>query len=91
MTSNKKRGLEDIREALDTLNQHKFVRLYNSTFKLLWLQFLKGIAFGLGSVLGATIVVSLLISILAQIEFIPIVGEWAREIMLEIQQSTSST
>ena len=91
MTSNKKRGLEDIREALDTLNQHKFVRLYNSTFKLLWLQFLKGIAFGLGSVLGATIVVSLLISILAQIEFIPIVGEWAREIMLEIQQSPSST
>ncbi len=91
MTSNKKRGLEDIREALDTLNQLKFVRLYNSTFKLLWLQFLKGIAFGLGSVLGATIVVSLLISILAQIEFIPIVGEWAREIMLEIQQSTSST
>ena len=91
MTSNKKRGLEDIREALDTLNQLKFVRLYNSTFKLLWLQILKGIAFGLGSVLGATIVVSLLISILAQIEFIPIVGEWAREIMLEIQQSTSST
>ena len=91
MTSNKKRGLEDIREALDTLNQHKFVRLYNSTFKLLWLQFLKGIAFGLGSVLGATIVVSLLISILGQIEFLPIVGEWAREIMLGIQQSTSTT
>ncbi len=91
MTSNKKRGLEDIREALDTLNQHKFVRLYNSTFKLLWLQFLKGIAFGLGSVLGATIVVSLLISILAQIVFIPIVCVWAIDLMLEIQQSTISS
>ena len=91
MTSNKKRGLEDIREALDTLNQHKFMRLYNSTIKLLWQQRLKGIAICMGSVLGATIVVTLLISNLAHIDTIPIVGEWAREIMLGIQQSTSTT
>lgn len=87
MTTQKKSELKEIRKALDTFNQHKFVRRYNSNFKLLWFQFLKGLAFGLGSVLGATIVVSLLISFLAQIEFVPIIGEWAKEIMIEIQQN----
>jgi len=82
--SNKKE-LQEIRAALNTLNNHKLVRNLNSTRRMLALQFLRGAAFGLGSVIGATIVVSLLISFLAQIEFIPIIGEWAVEIMQEIQ------
>jgi hypothetical protein len=77
--------LQKIRDALDTLNTHKFVRLYNSTPRMLWFQFLRGIAFGLGSVLGATLVVSFLISLLGQVEFIPIIGEWAKELIIEIQ------
>jgi len=80
---NKENELQQIRDALNILNAHKFVRLYNSTFKMLWFQFLKG----LGSVIGATIVVSIVISLLGQIEFIPIIGEWAKELMAEIQQS----
>ncbi len=54
--------------------------------KMLGRQFLRGIAFGLGSVLGATIVVSSLIYMLASINFIPIIGEWAREISTLIKQ-----
>jgi uncharacterized protein DUF5665 len=54
--------------------------------RMLGRQFLRGIAFGLGSVLGATIVVSGLIYILASIDFIPIIGEWAREIADMIRQ-----
>jgi len=90
MDSEKKSDIKEIRKALDTLNQHKFVRIYNSSFRLLCFQFFKGIAFGLGSVIGATIVVSLLISFLAQIEFIPIVGEFAKELIVEIQQDLKS-
>ncbi len=86
MNDQEKNELQQIRDALDTLNQHKFVRIYNSSFRLLWFQFLKGMAFGLGSVIGATIIVSLLISFLAQIEFIPIIGEFAKEIIIEIQE-----
>lgn len=54
--------LQQIRNALETLNQHKFVRLFNSTPKMIWFQFLRGVAFGFGSVVGATIVVSILFS-----------------------------
>lgn len=61
-------------------------RLNMSMSRMLGRQFLRGIAFGLGSVLGATIVVSSLIYILASIDFIPIIGEWAREIADLIKQ-----
>ena len=80
-----RKELQEIRDALVMLNNHKLVRNLNSTRRMIGLQFLRGVAFGLGSVIGATIVVSLLISFLAQIEFIPIIGEWAVEIIREIK------
>jgi len=52
---------------------------------MLWWQFLRGMAFGLGSVLGATVVVSVLVYTLAQINFIPIIGDWAAQIADRIQ------
>jgi hypothetical protein len=85
MTRPLKEELQYIHEQLDTLNKHKFIRLYNSTPKMLWFQFLRGVAFGLGSVLGATIVVSFVISLLSQVEFIPIIGDWANQIIIEVQ------
>jgi uncharacterized protein DUF5665 len=61
-------------------------RLNTSMGRMLGRQFLRGIAFGLGSVMGATLVVSGLIYILASIDFVPIIGEWAREIADMIRQ-----
>jgi len=45
------------------------------------------LAFGLGSVLGATILVYVTVQILAQIEFIPILGDWAVQIIGEIESN----
>ncbi len=73
-----------LREELHRLNSNRFVRIQNSTFKLMWFQFLRGLAFGLGSVMGATILVSIIGWWLSQFEFIPIIGEWAKQIAEEI-------
>jgi hypothetical protein len=80
----RKTELQHIRQELEVFNRHRFIKLQNSMPKMLWFQFLRGAAFGLGSVMGATLVVSLMISLLAQVEFIPIIGEWANEIIAEI-------
>lgn len=76
-----------IKNELEILNGHKLVKTYNSLPRLLSFQFAKGIAFGLGSVVGATVVVSILAYILSHIEFIPIVGEWMLLLMDEIQET----
>lgn len=77
--------LEAVRAELQHLNGHRFVRIHNSVTRLVAFQFLRGLAFGLGTVVGATILVSVLGYFLAQIDFIPIIGEWASEIADMIQ------
>lgn len=79
--SDKETLTNTIRDLLD----HKLLRDYSSTWRILWLNFLRGLAFGLGSVIGATILVYLTIQILAQIEFIPILGEWAVQLIEQIE------
>ncbi len=51
--------LEALRKEVTLLNGHRFVRLHDSTWRLMWFNFLRGLAFGFGSVAGATIVVSI--------------------------------
>lgn len=74
-----------LRKELALLNQHRFVRVHNSLPRLLMFQLLRGLAFGLGTVIGATILVSMLGLFLSNIDFIPILGEWAGEIARQIE------
>ena len=69
------------------LNNHRFVRIHNSVPRLLLFQFFRGLAFGLGTVIGATILVGLVSLFLSNIDFIPIVGEWAAEIARQMKEA----
>ena len=77
-----------IDQHLADLNNHKLIQVYNSIPKLLWFQLLKGIALGLGSVLGASVVLSGLVYLLSQFEFIPVIGEWVTAILEVVKQPT---
>ncbi|SFR14283.1 DUF5665 domain-containing protein [Poseidonocella sedimentorum] len=81
--------MDALRRELARLNDHRFIKVQNSTLRLIWFQFLRGLAFGLGSVVGATILVSLIGFWLAQIEFIPIIGDWAVQLAEEIGVSVA--
>jgi hypothetical protein len=43
-------------------------------------------AVGLGTVIGATVLLSLIVWSLSQISFIPIIGEWAAQISRAISE-----
>lgn len=79
--------VQDIQAELVKLNNHKLVHTYNSMPRLLWFSLLKGVALGLGSVLGATVVLSTLVYLLSQMEFIPIIGEWIAAILDVVQET----
>lgn len=74
-------------EAIETLNDHNLMRIYSSSQRIIWTNFLRGLAFGLGSVIGASILVYITVQVLAQIEFIPILGDWALRLISEIEKS----
>ena len=72
-------------DELERLNRHRFVRIHDSPWRLVLFQFTRGLAFGLGSVVGATVLVSVLVWWLSQFEFIPIVGDWMGQLVDEIE------
>jgi len=77
--------LADVRDELQRLNNHSYLVNNATIFRMVFYQILRGLAFGLGSVIGATFLVSVLVYFLSGMDFIPIIGEWASEIATEIQ------
>ena len=77
--------IKKLNEAIKILNNNNIFKIYNSTKKILFISFLKGLASGLGWIIGATILVSLLTYILSQIEFIPILGDIVSQLIEEIE------
>ena len=77
--------IKKLSEAIKNLNNNNIFKTYDSTKKILFISFLKGLASGLGWIIGATILVSLLTYILSQIEFIPILGDIVSQLIEEIE------
>lgn len=46
--------------------------------------FLGGLAWGLGSVIGATLVVAILVGFLKSINFVPIIGDFTHQVMQDV-------
>lgn len=87
MNTETERALQKLTAEVERLNQHRFIRVQNSLWRLVTFQFVRGLAFGLGSVFGATLLVSLLAWWVSQFEFLPIVGDWAAQIVKQIELS----
>ena len=79
--------LAALRSEVARLNSHRFVTLHNSVPRLLAFQFARGLAFGLGTVIGGGLLLSVLAWSLAQIDFVPIIGDWAARIADELNSS----
>jgi hypothetical protein len=74
-----------LRREVSRLNRHRWLQVHNSMPRLIAFQLYRGIAFGLGGVLGATVVLSIVVWSLSQIDFIPVIGDWAAEILMIIE------
>lgn len=77
--------VDALRLEIAKLNDQRFLRSQATWSGLLWYNFLRGLALGLGSVVGATLLVSVLVYMLSSIDFVPVIGEWANEIIAVIE------
>lgn len=75
---------ELLRIELERLNANitKLIRRQN-----LWRSLFAGILSGLGSVIGATIVVAFIAYLLRNVELVPLIGTWVGSIVRQITQS----
>jgi len=77
-----------LRTEVARLNSHRFVRIHNNLPRLLAFNFARGLAVGLGTVLGASVLLSVVVWSLSQIEFLPIIGEWAAQIAEQMREAS---
>lgn len=79
-----KKGLEKAKHeqamgARRTVIEEMFNDLYNDRVAIYKMNFIRGISFGLGSVLGATVVVALVLWILSLFVDFPLIGDALRQ------------
>ena len=79
-------ALEALTAEVRRFNEHRFVRIHNSPGRLILFQLMRGAALGLGTLMGATVLVSLLAWWASQFSFIPVLGEWLTQIVNEMEQ-----
>lgn len=87
MTPSEIKAIENLTSEVRRLNNHRFIRVQNSWWRLVWFQLMRGLAFGLGTVLGATVLVSLIAWWASQFSFIPVLGEWLTQIVEQMERA----
>ena len=80
-------SIKQLEQAINDLKEHYLFKMNSSLSKTIFFSLVRGLSFGLGSVIGATILVYVLILFLSQIEFIPIIGEWAARLIEQIENN----
>lgn len=77
--------VKELTKEITNLKQLEFVKVLKHPWRLMGLSLLKGIMIGFGSVLGATVLVAFFVYILSQISLVPVVGDFVKDIIQEIQ------
>jgi hypothetical protein len=60
-------------------NLKEFIRYSSSPWRIVWTNFVAGIFRGLGTLLGASMVIALLVWLLTLVADMPVVGEYAND------------
>ncbi|MFY0679044.1 MAG: hypothetical protein JXR13_00585 [Thalassovita sp.] len=81
-------AIRHLAREVEKLNSHRFIVVQNSLVRLVLFQFLRGLAFGLGSVIGATLLVSVIGWWISQFEFLPLIGDWMVVLSEEFDRAT---
>lgn len=76
---------EQSKEYIEVSPDRGHTRIHISTWRMVLNNFLGGLFWGLGTVIGATLVVGLVIIILGQLNSVPIIGDFFSDILQSIQ------
>lgn len=81
------RQLSRLLQEIDKFNIAEYMELLNNPRRFFWLNFLGGIARGLGAALGATLLAAVAIYILQRIVVlnVPLIGDFIAEIVRIVQ------
>lgn len=79
------KGIKELTKEIQKLKDSEFLQVFKNPWKFIFFSFLKGLMIGFGSILGASVLVGIFVYILGQISFVPVIGDFIKDIVLQIQ------
>lgn len=81
------KAVDRLAQRMESMRIAEYLDLMQRPYRILYLNFLAGIARGLGIAVGATIVFAILIEILSRLIVLnlPVIGDWIVEILRVIE------
>lgn len=76
---------EQSKEYIEVSPDRGHTRIHISTWRMILNNFLGGLAWGFGTVLGATVVVGLVVLIISRLGGVPLIGSFFSDILRSIQ------
>lgn len=72
-------------EEIQSLKDLKIVQSYQKPARLFWINFMIGVARGIGALAGVSIFMTVFVYILSQFQWVPVMGDIITEILLYIE------
>lgn len=72
-------------EEIQSLKDLKIVQSYQKPSRLFWINFMIGVARGIGALAGVSIFMTVFVYILSQFQWVPVMGDIITEILLYIE------
>lgn len=82
--------LAELNQKVENAKINEYVLMMNDTRKLLWKNFISGIAKGLGTAIGFTVLAAIVLIILRRIVLlnIPVIGKYLKDILDIVDSNT---
>ncbi|NIA02244.1 MAG: hypothetical protein GWP15_02575 [Nitrospirae bacterium] len=77
--------VKELTKEVKKLKKLEFIKILKRPWKYMWMSFLHGLMVGFGWVIGASVLVALLIYLLAQIQFVPYLGDFVTDVIEEVK------
>ncbi|PWQ99911.1 DUF5665 domain-containing protein [Leucothrix pacifica] len=78
--NNKPKSLTENHHERAAQSMENFVLYVSSPWRVVWVNFIAGIFRGLGTIIGASIVIAIIIWLLSLFTKVPLVGEYAQDV-----------
>jgi hypothetical protein len=79
-------SIESLTKMVDGLRSRRYLQMVDKPAKFLFYNFISGVAGGLGTAFGATIIFALIVWLLSKMQPLPFLGEWVAKMLDYIQQ-----
>ncbi len=80
--------VEELAYYLERMRLAEYIQLFNQPWRLMWLNFIAGVARGVGIAIGGTILAGLLLLLLSKLAILnlPVIGDFIAELVKMVQQ-----